>query len=645
MEDFEIQNNETNTTNDKFDKGYFKTLMSNMQYREAYNYASKYRPTDPDKLRNYNRNLRVIQDKGYDVEAQFANVQNPQEKEAIDVANSYTSLSNLYTLNNEDTQQHNQLAQDIQSSVYNLGGVDAVGISISFYPERRTTKNGNDFWAADNPMTIKKFYELSGLDENTLKDNNIEVIHERDGRTTIKFDKNNEKIFQIINGLPLMQSALVPFALNEVTNEISWASYDTPGSEALNNPLRVGQVPLYPLINFYKKDGTAILPEIDRNETRNERINVDDNAYRDIATIKKLIQNAVKTKDTYFTQISNELRQYPSVVTAFGDDYDQDLEARYKQGLMTFNQYEKLRNNLETERQSIMTAIGDRPIYSITLDDKGNITALVPIEDNKERIAIIEDLHSAMQDTNNKRLKSGFMISNDKIGKLYTLLPKEKENKGELTYIQHPQNDNKTDRTRQIFIPGLFSEQVEEQILNDPKYRAQRRLVNMELYGSEYDLIDGSTVIPLGNKQYKIGNEIVDEPTALNQIYRTMAIQDVHDNLIPNHLNSDGNFIRPDEYGASVIRYMCSERGMISRLYPQCSFITDNQSTTNGNSNSSNNIYMAYQLGDQQYYYSLRDILTSNVDFTKMSSSEKRVLMDIKSIFEEMIAPVKQYTK
>lgn len=614
----EIANNQ----NYDFDVDKYNSLVANRNYTAAAKYAEQYIPTNPEDTKTWFEELNRLKSNGYEIDSAYSTIQDDQNLlEAVEVADSWKDISMLYALNNEAEQKTNSRARNLLNSYANFGGENAAYIGITFHPEQRKLL-GIDWLAKDNEITIEKFYELSGLNEEQLLNAGVSVEKDKTGKTTIKFDKANPIGLQIIKNIPTVYSSVIPFVPNQVSNVQGFASYDGPSAYERLNPIAASN--RYATISLFNSNGKDITKD---NYTATPGKDYRDFYYLQIANIKKQIQEAEEMRQNHFDKLSATTQLHESIIFGNINDYQQTLEDRFNKGELTQSEYYQQLTELNKEMHTIFSTIDSTmPMYSAAFRDD-NISDLVEL-DNKQRYEIAKQLANATQDDSNHRIKYGLMQSGGEIGMYITLLPKEKDSKGELRWLSHSFGSNTDEKPISVFIPGLFTKQMEEEMKSDPTFHTNKIISFMSVNGSDYTTNDGTKIksIKIDDSEtlFEINGEVVDKNTAFGLIYKDKAIQEAQQSFYLNSLGADGSFINTDEYFMNAIDYTIEH--IIPKIYPQYN-ITRGISDYNS-------------INIRNHNYKITDIL--NGTLPEMPQFEEfKVIQEIRDIFNQIMVPAK----
>uniref|UniRef100_A0AAU8MJ59 Uncharacterized protein n=1 Tax=Geladintestivirus 6 TaxID=3233138 RepID=A0AAU8MJ59_9CAUD len=485
-----------------FNQEKFNQLIANRQYNDAADYAAKYHFKDPKTQREHENDIINLRRNGRILGAIYSRI---YDKDALDQIEFYDKVfvdGGLEQLTeNEYANKFKEYKRRLGSSTKHTWSEnlkiskEATKLGITFQPKKRTLL-GIDWLAKDNENNIDNFYEQSGLNEQQLKTAGVEVIN-RDGKTTLKFDKTNKLANQIIFNLPNDQHRLG----------------DTP---LVSDGSSVGIV-------GYDSDGQAI------GYTRgHEQIN-------------DLINYAKSTKESYFQKTNLAEKDYSSTIGPAIDDNLEELKAAYAAGEInetTFNrQYNILGNNVINAIKSLGS--GNHEMYTNAYNEKDTDETLISADD--EQRAHLANLISA---TNPKNLQLLSMCSNGKIGTLVVI------NAGELSDKQQEKLDRTAKpeerygtRRIEIFIPGFMKKQAQAKINTNTSTRSIQEANSMLDWNYTYKCYNGVEIIPDGKGGFVKNNKPIDKNEAIKEINKDMIIQDTVSNLKYNYLSWNGNLI------------------------------------------------------------------------------------------------------
>lgn len=501
----------------QFNDDYFNQLISNRQYEDAANYANQFHFNDPKMQRAHLNDIANLRRNGRILASCYNKIHDTQTLNKVEFFDKVFVNGGLETLeNNEYANKFIEAKRKLGSF---SGGItaetDNKGVNI-YYKSQEATKLevtfqpkvqkflGIDWLAKDNDKNIDNFYTQSGLNERALKAQGVEVIN-KDGRTTLRFDKSNPLANKIIYNLPRRE--------------------------------RNGDTPI-PQI------GGNIDVSIIGLDSKNRRIK-NQNMFSNLTQIQDIIDSAKNTKEQYFKQNDLIEKQYSSTVAGNIDDNLAMLQEALKEGSITQQEFNKQYSINCGYIDSVLRNIGsgNYEMYSNKFNEETSDETLNPVIDEKRN-----ELINAITATNKANVHLSSMISNGKIGTLVELdaagLTSKQQEKLEGTDDDQLSNG----RRIQIFIPGLFQEQAQEKINRNTSSQAVQEANSMQDYDYDYKTQDGKTLTYDGLGGYIYDGEQIDKDNAVKIINKDLIIQDAVNNLQFYYLNKDNKLIDKTNY-------------------------------------------------------------------------------------------------
>lgn len=501
----------------QFNDDYFNQLISNRQYEDAANYANQFHFNDPKMQRAHLNDIANLRRNGRILANCYNKIHDTQTLNKVEFFDKVFVNGGLETLeNNEYANKFIEAKRKLGSlsfgitaktdyKVVNLYYLsqEAAKLEVTFQPKVQKFL-GIDWLAKDNDKNIDNFYAQSGLNERTLKAQGVEVIN-KDGRTTLRFDKSNPLANKIIYNLPRRE--------------------------------RNGDTPI-PQI------GGNIDVSIVGLNSKNRRLK-NQNMLSNLTQIQDIIDSAKNAKEQYFKQNDLTEKQYSSTVAGNIDDNLAMLQEALKEGSITQQEFNKQYSINCGYIDSVLRNIGsgNYEMYSNKFNEETSDETLNPVDDEKRN-----ELINAITATNKANVHLASMISNGKIGTLVELdaagLTSKQQEKLEGT------NDDQLSNGRriQIFIPGLFQEQAQEKINRNTSSQAVQEANSMQDYDYDYKTQDGKTLTYDGLGGYIYDGEQIDKDNAVKIINKDLIIQDAVNNLQFYYLNKDNKLIDKTNY-------------------------------------------------------------------------------------------------
>lgn len=488
----------------QFNNDYFNQLISNRQYEDAANYANQFHFNDPKMQRAHLNDIANLRRNGRILASCYNKIHDTQTLNKVEFFDKVFVNGGLETLeNNEYTNKFIEAKRKLGSFSNSSNPIEATKLEVTFQPKVQKFL-GIDWLAKDNDKNIDNFYAQSGLNEKALKVQGVEVIN-KDGKTTLRFDKSNPLANKIIYNLPRRE--------------------------------RNGDTPI-PQI------GGNIDVSIVGLDSKNRRIK-NQNMFSNLTQIQDIIDSAKNTKEQYFKQNDLTEKQYSSIVAGNIDDNLAMLQEAVKNGSISQQEFNKQYSINCGDIDSVLRNIGtgEYEMYSNKFNEETSDETLNPV-DNEKRNKLI----NAITATNKANVHLSSMISNGKIGTLVELdaaglTSKQQEN------LEGTDDDQLSNGRRiQIFIPGLFQKQAQEKINRNTSSQAIQEANSMQDYDYDYKTQDGKTLTYDGLGGYIYDGEQIDKDNAVKIINKDLIIQDAVNNLQFYYLNKDNKLIDKTNY-------------------------------------------------------------------------------------------------
>lgn len=497
-----------------FSEDYFNKLIFNHQYTEAANYANKFVFHDPEVQKQHENDIYNLLREGRKTEKLFSTLSKDQI-DAIKFYDNYSIFDGIDVLKgNKYVKKFNEIKASL-GNVYERTGlftkkiVDTATDIELIFPEGR----------------IEEFLESNNLDEEDLNSNNINIVRESNGNSTIKFSKTN----------PL-------------SNKILASKLYTYKGDLLVPSNDIG-------IRYFNKDGKII---------NRGYVN------RDVDDLRMLVNEAKEVKDKVFSSDINVETVFPSTVGPALDTDLEELNSLHRNELISDSEYKQaIKQHGNLLEQAINTlGTSNFEFYSNAYNGKNTDFTLVKMSD-KQRAELLNSL-SAVKNSDNIYINS--MISNGEIGTLITIKADEADE------IQDNENINAVKRRRRmIFIPGLFADIAQEKINSNTSFRAEQELNDMKMYSYNYKTYDGFDIRidDYGTCFIKTPNSDKYSPRpreeASKLINKDMSIKEGKE-LKYKYMNSQGKIFDRDRYEREAKLYAIKKA---NTLFPDIPFEAD----------------------------------------------------------------------
>lgn len=540
----------------EFNQEHFDYFMSNMDLRNAYEYASQFRYTGKDaSLELENRKiLNDLRREAAGLEYRTRNMTDEQ-RDAFSFKYAIDHGYELPTMNANNKQ--NTYTAQYRKSMEMLGGKGSRTLQFNI------KNNDNSAWfrfgeAEGNTSDI--FFDLLGIKENPLAgllSLGAQNVKQTNDGYSFTIDKFNKDILKFINAY---------------------------GNESLNSDN----------MSVTGLDGNGKTVERDSSKNTKSATLIGspvNNAKQDILTcrgLRDLVDTANKLTD--FTamdakQRRDQLAEREMILTGFMSPAHQKLEEDFAKGLVAPQMYEKLNKMLHEKLSGLIeTAFTKNEVYYN--DDKDEVLRYA---DNDIRQALENEFRAARE--NNKEVSWQTAIVGGRQGIYITLPPRVSPTDWKSNGYATP--DASAFKTRQIFIPDVFQGSVEDMIYRNPKTRAVQELEEMDINKYDYEISGNRKIIPTGD-----GNFILRETKVLGQgatswedtpldkfhaqrlIAEEMSYQDTAEMIKNSVANPDGT-LDLNLVGLALVKYQDDIKASVMNLWQ-----TNNPDLINDYSNS-----------------------------------------------------------
>lgn len=507
----------------QFKQELFDQYISNRQYEDAANYANQFHFNDPKMQRAHLNDIANLRRNGRILKSCYSKIHDTQTLNKVEFFDKVFVNGGLETLKDNDysnafieaKRKLGSFAGGITGKTNDKGQLldykprEATKLEVTFQPKVQKFL-GIDWLAKDNDKNIDNFYIQSGLNERALKAQGVEVIN-KDGRTTLRFDKENPLANKIIYNLPRR-----------------------------------------------KRGGDTPIPQIGGNidvsivglDSKNRKLVAQD-LFTNLTQIQDIIDSAKQTKEQYFKQNDLTEKQYSSTIAGNIDDNLAMLQEALNNGSITQQEFNKQYSINCGYIDSVLRNIGtgQYEMYSNKFNKETSDETLNPVENEKRN-----ELINAITATNKANVHLSSMISNGKIGTLVELDAAGLTSKQQEALEGNDEDQLSNGRRIQIFIPGLFQEQAQEKINRNTSSQAIQEANSMQDYDYDYKTQDGKTLTYDGLGGYIYDGEQIDKDKAVKIINKDLLIQDGVNNLQFNYLNKNNTLIDKAGYESMARR-------------------------------------------------------------------------------------------
>lgn len=524
-----------------FNNDYFNNLIANRQYKDAYDYASKYHFNNPEVQRQHENDLIELRHQGRIAEAIYSRIDSKEKLAKVEFADNVFNNGGIEQVfantTNDETKEYINRFRELKRRLGSSKTDEATSLSVTFQPKKQELF-GIDWLAKDNENNIDNFYKTTGLTQEQLEKAGVEVIN-KDGSTTLKFTKDNPLVNNILYAIPMehpnekslrimskLSPALMPTLLNDFSNK------DV-------------------IVKGYNKSGEEIKSE------KNDFYEAAKNP-RDVLQFKNFVEDALINKDETYKKLNLGEREYSTVIgPSITDDLD-ELNELHDSGQIDDKTYYREWNRRAGWAMDILHGLGSGDIVMYSNEGNKEPTDETLKEmNNRQRAHLLNTIRAV--DKKRLKLLSGMM--DGEIGTMIVIdpLPADKDKEGDTADSMYK------GRTTWVFIPGLFQEQAQQRINNDTSISAIREYNDMKNYGYDYETIDGNTITVDKNNNVWINKQQVSKDDAIREINKDMIKERGASQIKYKYLNSNDEIIDFDHFELDARRMAIAAA---NELYP-----------------------------------------------------------------------------
>lgn len=559
--------NNANNTEAEFDSEVFQGLLRNRQYQDAVDYARDFEFNDMQEQLAFENELAAIETNGRISNAIYSKLGDDAEAIAkvqlLDCLNGRLSFEDAQI---EYQQQfggsgengRNELIDNFIKFKKNLGSTNnetATHLSLTFSDNDEERKSDNLTWyqklaVAFNPAALDFFTEDDAhsnifanlTSENFLKENKLTeeelkaagvAFEHKDGKTTIKFAKDNDYANRLILGLASNSN----FYSNGFFSRRAIIKGYNENGDVINRDEFGDENGIAPKNSNFLRDDFENLGNI---YVSNKMIDFEDEIDQ--------IKDAKKIYDEYFKPISGK-KQYSSTISEDVDDKIVELRGKLKAGLISSKDYQKQAEDWLTKgKLEMLNSIGSanfRMMSNINNDQETDET--LRELSNDDRSKIIQRITA----TDPKRISTKRMISNGLIGTLVEIDAQKQNNDNLKAEDTNGDINDKTvtGKRIQVFIPGFMYEKAQQALNNSTKGKAALELNAMQDYGYEYKTKLGKSLKYDNNRgTYMLDGHDISMVEAEREMNADYLIKMGTTALTHKYLADDGKFYTKNDY-------------------------------------------------------------------------------------------------
>lgn len=515
-----------------FDSGKFQQYINEHNYDDAVAYMSNYIFDDPQKRAEWNHYKETIRREGARRNAIYGTV-----SENTDQWNAMQFLERR----NEDgwiriNRDKNPYAAKEYKARKELGfykdiddpnATATTALEFEFQPTVRKGIFGWDWTARDGLGNLESFLSHANIDEAEFRQDLQNNLIFKDGRAVVTA-KPGDKYFD----------ALLEFVTNGNRKwyEASKGHGDYVKVSAVNGNNKIA-TNLVGNSRALVNDNTSLNPFNDRFVLNEDSSEVSRNALRDYYNN---IRVANDVQESVIKNAGIQNKTYSgTLIGNLSDDWER-LTNAFNAGEIDLTTYNALiKENCNTEL-SLIKSIGSGNYKMLSNGFNKEVTDETMVDiDNKHRSDIAAYISSA--DPKDMHLMGA--VYNGQVGTFISIDAQQVPNKS-LSRNDTPDDMLKSRRV-QVFIPGLFTEQIQQRIDNDSEVQAILQRNDMLDYGMSYKTYDGKKLKCINGKDGIDENtgQTYSEQDMLNLINEDLIIRKTIENLPEQYLNEDGNFI------------------------------------------------------------------------------------------------------
>ena len=501
-----------------FDNEKFQQYINDHNYDDAVAYMSKYIFDDPQKRAEWNHCKETIRREGARRNAIYGTV-----SEGTDQWNAMQFLEhrnedgwirinrdkNPYAANEYQAKKELGFYKDIDDP----NATATAALEFTFQPNVGRKWLGLDFLAKDGVDSLESFLEANNININDFKQHIGDNLTYKDGRAVVKAKPGDEYFDALMSYTSHKRKWYEP----ERIAGINVRAIDNKGN--------------YTTVVNDIADGWGTFRKGDRP--------VDVNMLT-VANYNRNLYNANNIQESVIKNAGIQNKTYSgTLIGNLSDDWER-LTNAFNAGEIDLTTYNALiKENCNTEL-SLIKSIGSGNYKMLSNGFNKEVTDETMVDmGNENRSHLASYISSA--DPKDMHLMGA--VYNGQVGTFISIDAQQVPNKN-LSRDDTPDEMLKSRRV-QVFIPGLFTEQIQQRIDNDSEVQAILQRNDMLDYGMSYRTYDGKKLKCVNGKDGIDENtgKTYSEQDMLNLINEDLIIRKTIENLPEQYLNEDGNFI------------------------------------------------------------------------------------------------------
>lgn len=567
-----------------FNSGFFNKLMTQRRFSEAVDYLKLYHFKDHDTQRAHEADIARIEREGNIINTIYKNITDSKIKAFVEFGDAIFQNNGVESLLSSDNEESRNLAsqfikkkRSFLSELNDDGSIknEAVKLGVTFKPGDKLTNDQRLKLNTVNPLislgynlinkndnTIDAFYERSGLTKGDLQIAGVEVI-EKDGNTTLMFDKSNE-----------------------LSNKILFNLYKP--LETLQKQL---QNPYYILFNGINKYNDIV-----GYDNKGNKLNTGVTAEE----LQSMIKAGVDAKDEEYNKNISKTYDASSILGPILTDGIEQLNYMLDNGLISESDYNKEWNRNYSKIFSTLYGLGPNQRMYTDIDNKeeGDMTLVESTGIDKSKLL------ARLQSTSKNDISVAAMANDGEFGILVTL-------KGAIN-----EDGSMKRQPIKIFMPGLLVDEVQNAINSDTYTQAALRYDDMNRWGFDYTFVDNSKIEiqPDGSfmKVDKNGNKTeIDKDSIIKQINKDLVKRNSADNLKYQYTNVNDELINYDGYEAKTREIAISTA---NELWPDVPLVS-----ADGKPYSPDDIFSYRALQEDDYVNDAGESVLTDMQYKKVS--------------------------